>query len=343
MMVTRKLRSGKQEPAPVFTFRLAGCHNFPKAMHPRRLSPNGHSCDTAPRERAGHHVSDRHCVRRRAVGCVQRCGGRITGRARRHLVNIMASAAQPARRRRQDVLAEKRFRRPDIVTPAFIGPREQPPSRNRDRLERWNQARWSRFAPSRPQRHALAAIMPASTAFCRRPRPMSLSAHGQPIRSESPAPVYQAVRRDPYPDAGGRSTRPAFHPVRRGLSRHHRLAGSHSAWRAALPTSGTGSAGRQGWRAARGDERAATADPAPASALARSAGSPWHGRRPGSLPPMASTIMPAEGSDWPTSSLTCARCRRCNEAIAKQPVPSRRRGLYSVRTIEGERLEVPPQ
>jgi mono/diheme cytochrome c family protein len=85
---------------------------------------------------------------------------------------------------------------------------------------------------------ALAAIMPAN--FYRALLPGDLDAivaylrSVRPIRSESPAPVYQApVRRDPYPDAEAGFDKASFaDPVRRGayLATIGHCMECHSAW-----------------------------------------------------------------------------------------------------------------
>ncbi len=85
---------------------------------------------------------------------------------------------------------------------------------------------------------ALAAIMPAN--FYRALLPGDLDAivaylrMVKPIRSESPAPVYQApVRRDPYPDAEAGFDKAGFaDPVRRGayLATIGHCMECHSAW-----------------------------------------------------------------------------------------------------------------
>ena len=194
----------------------------------------------------------------------------------------------------------------------------------------------------------LAAIMPAN--FYKALLPDDLDAivaylrTVKPVRNEVPEPVYKApVRRDPYPDAEAGFSKAMFaDPVRRGayLVTIGHCMECHSAWSRGVSDFKTG-LGRGGRAfAARGRAGGSpasiaaniTSDPTAGIGAWTDAGNrprhhPWHRpRRPAAQAADGLRLLCRTEAEpiSPTSSPICARCRRCNEAIAKQPVPRAR-------------------
>ena len=334
---------------------------------------------SAPGER-GRHVSDRHRVR----CCCWRLRRRRDAPNRRpSAAPISSTPSWPAAiaTRRATPTASRSPRRHfpaalTFTTPAFIATAPNITPDAETGIGSWSDAEIKRALVEgmRPDHGhlagvPLAAIMPANFYKALLPEDLDadrrLSAHRQADPQRGPDPVYKApVRRDPYPDAEAGFSKA---DVRRSgqarrLSRHHRpLHGMPLGVVARrLGFQDRPRPRRQGVSAARGL----------AGGIARQHRRQHHlgsdrrhrrldrsGNRPRHHPGNWARRADAEAADGlrllcraeeqpisPTSSLICARCRRCNEAIAKQPVPPRAGRRYSRQgRPPRSRQEVPPE
>jgi mono/diheme cytochrome c family protein len=234
-MVTRKLRSEKQEHAPRFTFKLAGRLNFTKAADGKRckLCGAGLPCNTACSYEGG-------IMFRIGIACcallLAACGGAMAESSVErgsYLVNTIMACGNCHTPRDADgkTIAGQALSGGGLkfTTPAFIATAPNITPDVETGIGSWSNTEIKRALVEgmRPDHGRLAgvplaAIMPAN--FYRALLPDDLDAivaylrTVKPVHNQVPDPQYKApVRRDGYPDAEAGFEKAMFaDPVRRG-------------------------------------------------------------------------------------------------------------------------------